>query len=738
MNSQEKPHPSGAQPVPSLPPRTIADEADAGDTPKRPARKSKGREPPPRPKSRPVSELPAADEEKETVHGAVAAGPPPQVVCEANGTSNGHQVGHETAAIAKKADPLVPQKNKQTPAVGIPNDVQKVEGAQGGEAKKSSKEFNEAVLEKAEAPLLKKRAAPTVIRAKPAEEPECDFRPPEGIREQEIEINSVSDAKTDASDIEKEAPTTRTKKLKPTVILAKPPKKEEMPQGKTDLRPEAKPKPAGKPPPLAVKPRPASLVNPQAEAPGSGEIPRDVLSEESRVDKKRDAVPSVTKPRGKPTIIAAKPIEPEQGEELSEKVRNTEKKKPPAKPPSPSPPIKPKRLPTVIQPKRPDSSGSVAGTPAERQDTKEQPSPTVGQKPPEKPTRGPSIKRPEKPKKPPQRPVTVPSVNDSWGNTKWYVALDEGPPEEPKPARPDGGATSPMIEHKDYDSAEEKVTNNVAPGLTRKGSQTKPPVKPAPPRANPRDSEVSGEEPAVSRALETTDDRDSRKEEPALSRKGSRTKPPPPIPNLPGRARAEGNESQHESAKPARPSPQRPASVSGYQAVARDEKPAAAEQENASKSNTLRPKAAPRRPRPVSQPDLRPTEEVATEVQQNGSKETAVKPIALSHVQPIPGAREQEQEPTLDQKPSREQEPSREQSAKTDKELHRTKKTKPRPPRPSSVVDKPQNEVQDVAADVQEDEKTKAKSKPKPPRPAASTVKSRPPRPAGVQRCALL
>lgn len=483
------------------PPSASSQPAPVPDFPKvpqKPGRKPKGREPPPRPKTRPVSELIlGADEqdmglverEGESSHRTTEEG------VLGMGEDTGEAKVSKEGSVSRIAGPVVPARQ-------IPGDKSEASDVSREEHNTVVNSILEEKLEltkraeremviKEDRAVKKPVAKPTIIRRKPEENTQNDSKPP-------VDAEGMKEANPDSNGIPVGNAATG-KKVKPTVITAvKPPKKmdPEPEKGKEEEEKDgsnAKPIPinsqGGKPPPPVKKPKPPVKAKPSSTL----QTPRNESTEEN----KPDSHTAAPKPKMRPTVIlAARPppkISDVQKPSDDESAKNKGEDQPQVKPAAVTEPVeaiqgvsdeektaatpvvKPRRVPTIIKAPRPDV-----------QDTGEV------RKPPNRPQRGPSIKAPSR------RPVSAPNEDNKEQDTLTADSQDEpstGVSEQvtdniqeksPKPRRPvsipgvKGNET--LMDTKKLNEAASPVEESTA--LTRKGSRKRPPP-PRPPTVEP-------------------------------------------------------------------------------------------------------------------------------------------------------------------------------------------------------------------------------------------------------------
>ena len=489
--------------------------------PLKPGRKPKGREPPPRPKSRPVSELNLGTDEKNegAISGEGASVHEPAEKGRERERSNGVEVPKK-GPVSRISAPVAP--------------VRKISKDEAEESDIVGRNLNPFFNDNLESngevepdtmkglPVVKKPVPkPTVIRPKLKEKEKNNSDPIVDDDEQNgvCSVITIHDGATG-------------KKSKPTVIVpAKTAKKKaddtEGLKGKQDKKEEfgEKPKPDNsdgrKPPPPAKKPKPPVKPKPYS----SSETPSKLSTEEAPKE-----ITAAPKPKSRPTVIvAARPPKKSEavrpGEESS--ANKDQEDKPPLKSPNTnestqnmqeaktketavdSPAVKPRRVPTVITASRPDS-----------------PSPHAERKPPKRPKRGPSIKAA------PRRPISAPSEEnqnfgalstDSQDELNTRVSQQDAETlqqKSPKPRRP---VSLPGVKGREALTTAEKASDASSPpeetsNQTRKNSKKRPPP-PRPPAVDNAGKPVVHSEPQ--------DSSDKSK---------GRGKPPPPRPLAVGHA----------------------------------------------------------------------------------------------------------------------------------------------------------------------------------------------------------
>ena len=494
--------------------------------PQKPNRKPKGREPPPRPKTRPVSELNLGTDEQDigavTGEGDSSHRTTEEVRREEN--LNGVEIPNKgpVSTITAPVTPVRKISKDKAPGDGVSEESH----SEAGNLNPNNPELTQRTGHKVvkDVPAVKKPVAkPTVIRPKSKESTQntCISKPPV-----EDDGSKMTKGNIDSSAVPVEN-IGAGKKNKPTVIVpTKPPKKkptdEEELKGKQVEKEESneKSKPdsseGGKPPPPAKKPKP-----PVKPKPSSASQTLSKLSTEEPLPDNTAA----PKPKSRPTVIvAAKPAKKsEVAKPDEESSRNkAEEDKPQLKPPTAaeaveviqegqvegkataSPVVKPRRVPTVIIAPRPDA-----------QNTDEV------RKSPKRPQRGPSIKAV------PRRPVNAPgeesrkqeniaAESQDGQNTPVTEQHTEKAQEKArKPRRPvslPGVKDNEVLKPNETASPVEDSSN-----LTRKGSKKRPPP-PRPPAVEPAGETVD----STQKALSDTQDSGEKSK--------GRSKPPPPRP----------------------------------------------------------------------------------------------------------------------------------------------------------------------------------------------------------------
>ena len=499
---------TGAIPPPSV---SSPPAPEIPKVPQKPSRKPKGREPPPRPKNRPVSELTLGTDEQD--EGSVAR----------EGERFERELeGNTSRSKVQNSPNVLPVGSPTVPPRKVPEIKSKTSGVSGENS-------NQSLDDKAELPrkaevmkddhAVKKPvpAKPTVARAKPKESNENDSKP-------SGEDEGVKETKLDNISVPVEGASTSGKRIKSTVIIAppKPAKKKEpeaeAPKGKGEGNEPSNEKPSavtgGKPPPPAKKPKPPAKAKPTSVL----ETPSKPSTEENKPD-----TTVVPKPRMRPTVIvAAKPpkvndaVKPD--EEFSKSKEESQARLKPTAAAAPveaqqqahdeeksaaAQSVKPKRAPTVIRAApRPDV-----------QDTGEE------RKPPKRPQRGPSIRAP------PRRPVSAPAeetkkqekhIADGQDEVSEQVKAQEKAPRPPRPVSIPGVKENETFKDaKKQNEAASPVEESTT--MTRRGSRKRPPP-PRPPAVEPVGEKVD----STPETKHKTKDLDEKSK--------ARTRPPPPRP----------------------------------------------------------------------------------------------------------------------------------------------------------------------------------------------------------------
>ena len=499
---------TGVIPPPSV---TRPPAPEIPKVPQKPSRKPKGREPPPRPKSRPVSELTLGTDEQD--EGSVAR----------EGDGGEREVeGNTNESKVLKAPIVPPVGSPVIPPRKMP-EVKFKTGDTSGE--NSNLSLDDKLELSCKAAMVKDDHAvkkpvpgkPTIVGAKAKESTHNDSK-------LSAETEGVKETKLDSNPVPVEVATTAAKKIKPTVIIApKAAKKREpeseTPKGKDERKEPSNEKPpavtGGKPPPPAKKPKPPVKAKPSSVL----ETPSKPSTEENKPD-----TTVVPKPRVRPTVIAPKMNDAAKPDEESckSKEESQARLKPTAaaapveakqqehdeEKTATAPSVKPKRAPTIIiAAPRPD----VQVTGEER-------------KPPKRPQRGPSIRVP------PRRPVSAPAEKDKEQEKQAADGQDEpvtdeqdrvqgrvqGKAQAPRPPRP---ASIPGVKENETLKDAKILKEAASPveqstAMTRKGSRKRPPP-PRPPTVEPVGERVDS---TIETQNETEDVDDKSK---------ARTRPPP-------------------------------------------------------------------------------------------------------------------------------------------------------------------------------------------------------------------
>lgn len=489
---------TGVIPPPSV---TSPPAPEIPKVPQKPSRKPKGREPPPRPKSRPVSELTLGTDEQDE-------GPVSRDGDGAQVEGNTRESKVKAPIVPPVGSPVVPPR--KMPEVKCNTSDTSGENSNPSLDDKSELSCKEGKVKDDHAVKKPVPTKPTVVGAK-AKESTQDDRKPSG------ETEGVKETKVDSNPVPVEGATTAAKKIKPTVIIApKPAKKKEpeaaAPKGKDEGQELSNEKPSavtgGKPPPPAKKPKPPVKAKP-ASALGT---PGKPSTEENKPD-----TTVVPKARLRPTVIAPKMNDAAKPDEESSKSKEeSQARLKPTAAAAPveankqtydeekstlAPSVKSKRGPTIIR----------AAPRLDVQDAGEE------RKPPRRPQRGPSIRAP------PRRPVSAPADGDKKqaGNGQDEPAVKQGGVQEkaPRPPRP---VSIPGVKENETLKDTEKLKKETSPveeltAMTRKGSRKRPPP-PRPPTVEPVGEKVDS-------TLETKN-----KTEDVDDKSKARTRPPPPRP----------------------------------------------------------------------------------------------------------------------------------------------------------------------------------------------------------------
>ena len=477
---------TGVIPPPSV---TSPSAPEIPKVPQKPSRKPKGREPPPRPKSRPVSELTLGTDEQDE---GLVAREGERADRELPGNTSESKVLQAPIIVPRVPSPVVPPRK-------VPGEKSKATDVSEENSNLSPDEESE-LTRKAEREVVKDVHAvkkpvatkPTIVRAKPKESTENDSKPSgevEGMKETRLNSNSVP----------VDGVTTMGKKIKPTVIIAPKPDKKKEPEtgaqkGKDEGKEPSNAKPTmvtvsqgGKPPPPAKKPKPPVKAKPSS----SLETP----SKPSTAEEDKPETTVVSKPRMRPTVIVAKPPKVSDAAKPDEESsKSKEESQARLKPTAAAAPVeakqeahdeektatassvKPKCIPTIIRATpRPDA-----------QDTGEE------RKPPKRPQRGPSIRAP------PRRPVSAPAEENKEqekvavdGQDEPAAAVSEQVTEkaQEKVSRPLRPVSIPAVKDNKTLKDVKKIKEAASPveestAMTRKGSRKRPPP-PRPPTVEP-------------------------------------------------------------------------------------------------------------------------------------------------------------------------------------------------------------------------------------------------------------
>ena len=463
---------TGVIPPPSV---TSPPAPEIPKVPQKPSRKAKGREPPPRPKSRPVSELTLGTDEQD--EGSVAR-EGDRVEKEVEGNTSESKV-LKAPIVPPVGSPVVPPR--KMPEVKFKTGDTSGENSNLSLDDKSELSCKAGMVKDDNAVKKPVPAKPTIVGAKAKESTQNDSK-------LSAETEGVKETKLDSNPVPVEGATTAAKKIKPTVIIApKAAKKKEpeteAPKGKDEGKEPSNEKPSavtgGKPPPPAKKPKPPVKAKPSSvlgtsSKPSIGENKPDAtvapqpkmrptviapkMNDAAKPDEESSKSKVDCQARLKPAAAAA-PVEAKQQEHDEEKIATASS-------------VKPKRAPTIIiAVPRPD----VQGTGEER-------------KPPKRPQRGPSIRVP------PRRPVSAPAEEDKEQGKQAADGQDEPAAGEqdrvqgkaPRPARP---ASIPGVKENETLKDAKKLKETASPveestAMTRKGSRRRPPP-PRPPTVEP-------------------------------------------------------------------------------------------------------------------------------------------------------------------------------------------------------------------------------------------------------------
>ena len=485
---------TGVIPPPSV---TSPPAPEIPKVPQKPSRKPKGREPPPRPKSRPVSELTlGADEQDEE-----------SVARDGDGAEVEGNTRESKVLKAPIGSPVVPPR-KMPKVNPSPNPIDTSGENSNLSLDEKSELSRKAGMVKDDHAVKKPvPAKPTVVGAKVKESAQNDSKPSD-------ETEGVKDTKLDSNPVPVEGAITGAKKNKPTVIIAPKPAKKMEPEtearkGKDEGLEPSNEKPSavtgGKPPPPAKKPKPPVKAKPSSVL----ETPSKPSTEENKPD-----TTVVPKPRMRPTVIAPKMNDAAKPDEESSKSKEESQArlKPAAaaapveakqqvhdeEKTAPAPSVKTKRGPTIIRAApRPDA-----------QDNGEE------RRPPKRPQRGPSIRAP------PRRPVSAPAEGDKGqekqaadGQNEPAARVQEKAPRPPRPMSiPGVRENESLTDTKKLKEAASPVEELTA--MTRKGSKKRPPP-PRPPTVEPIGEKVDS-------TLETKN-----KTEDVDDKSKARTRPPP-------------------------------------------------------------------------------------------------------------------------------------------------------------------------------------------------------------------
>ena len=604
---------SGVVPPPVVPaqPASVFEEP----LPKAPQRrKPKGREPPPRPKTRPVSELSLETDELDM--GLVISDKKINTHKEYVSKVDGTRLSNTPAFPTQKVKNDKPEIDDVLRTDEHAND--------SGNVNKKSELHPRELCEIGEEDQQVNKVADksTAIKAKPRER---ESRSSSGVGE-------VKEKGLDGTGISVVDAVAAGKKTKPTVIIAKPPNKttSQGPEEKDGIEEhkrekpipvstqEKKPPPPAKKPKPAVKPKPSSVVEPAVK--------------QSVEDKKLDSTVA-PKPKAKPTVILpAKPskttdVPKTGGESAEEKEVNGVQKK--------------ASRPTVILAAKPSK---VTETPTPGSESVREKDETIAQV---KTSPRPTVVLPSKPSKIPETPrdsdkETSKSVED--GQTSSKVSSAEPAEMQDQSAAPQPVKTKrvPTVIRAPRPQGQETGVERKAPKRPQRGPSIKRSVPPRPDSAPPAKNEDQSElaagtqkeeaKPDASALLSDKVQTKSRPQRPVsmrgvkdsesvldkrklhesessvgteknITRKGSKKRPPPPRPPAADSVRGEVeptseirdevHSSDEKSNEKHRPAPRRPPSsklASGKASVSSD----------AQKTQDHKPKETSKPPRPSS------------------------------------------------------------------------------------------------------------------------------------------
>lgn len=462
-----------------IPPPSVAGPS-VPEVPQKPSRKPKGREPPPRPKSRPVSELTLETDEQD--EGSVAR-ESERAEREVQGSTSESKV-LKPPIVPPVASPVAPPRK-------VPKEKSKTSDVSGENANLNldekldlSRKAEREMVNDGDAVQKPVSTKPTIVGAKSKEYTGNDSKSSGEVEEE---------TRLDSNSVPVEDSTATGKKIKPTVIIApKPAKKKEpeidTPKEKDKGKEPGNDKPTtvtvsqgGKPLPPAKKPKPPVKAKPSS-----------ALETPSKPSTEPENKPDTTvapKPRVRPTVIVAtkppkvsdeekpdeesykskeesqarlKPTAAAAPVEAKQQARDEEKT-------ATAPSVKPKRTPTIIRAApRPD----VEDTGEER-------------KPPKRPQRGPSIRAP------PRRPVSAPAGENKEQEKLAVDGQDEQVTEkvQEKLSRPPRPVSIPGVKDNEALKDSRKLKEAASPDeesttMTRKGSRKRPPP-PRPPMVEP-------------------------------------------------------------------------------------------------------------------------------------------------------------------------------------------------------------------------------------------------------------
>lgn len=497
--------------------------------PQKPVRKSKGREPPPRPKTRPVSELTLETDEHDM--GSVIGDVKVSRDIEGEEKTVGSTLLNESSGL--KTAPVVPEQKVKNHKTEYHDVCREKDNTNDNISLEEKLEFNQKAkiaVVKEDRPVKEVAAKPAAIKAKPTEN---ESKSP-------IELDGVKEFSLDNPGVPVRGTVSAGKKSKPTVIIAKPAKKtatlEPEERNRSEEQPEAskeeinlkqlpvtiqekKPPPPAKKPKPAVKPKPSSIV----------EAPVKEPTEEKKLD---SAV--APKPKVNPTVmLPVKPVKiteaPKPASESNkEKGENNVQEK--ASRPTVILPAKPSKMSEASKASDSEISNCkddgqtclkpVSAEPVELQKEGKGQQSAASQA--VKPRRVPTVIRASRPegqdisevRKPPKRPQRGPSVRKA------------------APPRPDGASVKEDKEQGELIASTHEESNTVVSAQVTDKVQQKKPTPPRPvsmPGVKENETLIDSKKwHELESPLDTT-----------LSRKGSRKRPPPPRPSAAEHGRRE-------------------------------------------------------------------------------------------------------------------------------------------------------------------------------------------------------